>query len=761
MSLLISSAAIVSFGTSLEAPPPRRIIKQKRPMLSRTLRGAALGAWLCLLPMPLAAGDPDPYERYVRDSQDFRPVQQEAAWAWRAFPSWTFMPWTFAWNLGYNDASGRWSLAHGYNGAFVDRDQVAAEGSPTGRIDWINQFHLRFYVDHAAGKGQLHLWDGNAVKPHLEQLHGTGVRPVPLNGATFAALQAQLRRSIGAAQGSPWRAAYALDDEVSWGHFGHPTMWQVTDDPALYPQWLTEIYGAPAPRRERWIGYEEIRPHLATWSVADFDASPLLDQWTFNDSCWCNYLGRLVAYANSLDPATPCGIVGAQAPSAFGGYDYARLMRKVQFIEAYDLGSSQAIIRSFNPHQALPSVTTSFHRSADDDIWQAWYYLAHGNRGHIGWVEHWFDGKTPQAWHEVVAPTYLEIGQKIGPLLRDAEWVHDGVAIYYSHPSIQLGWVLDAQAHGRTWVNRNQDERLSSAVHVRHAWENMLRDAGLQYNFLSYLDLIQGGVPPEYKVLILPACLCLSDAEARRIEAFCERGGTVIADYLPGLWDQHGKGRAGGGALDAMLGTRHDPRLRARDLFGGQLWVEVDQDANYSWKTYEEFLTHGNHCLTDPSGFHPAVRGMPVDQVHPCGRGTAVLMNLSPQWYNAFRAAGPDAARKGEIFLRHVTAAGVTPRARLREAGEREQGYEITCWRKPGAARTLLFLCLNPEIQGNSMGGGHAVGLKTAEIPVTLQFAREVRAARDERTGRSLGDGREFPLHWKQNEAVVLSFEDR
>ena len=57
-------------------------------------------------------------------------------------------------------------------------------------------------------------------------------------------------------------------------------------------------------------------------------------------------------------------------PSAFGGYDYAKLMRKVQFIESYNLGSSQAIIRSFNPHNALPAVTSHFHKSADDTIWQ-------------------------------------------------------------------------------------------------------------------------------------------------------------------------------------------------------------------------------------------------------------------------------------------------------------------------------------------------------------------------------------------------------
>ena len=138
--------------------------------------------------------------------------------------------------------------------------------------------------------------------------------------------------------------------------------------------------------------------------------------------------------------------------------------------------------------------------------------------------------------------------------MQGADWKHDGVAILYSHPSIQLGWILDAQAHGSTWVNRDGDHRLGASHLVRQAWENMLRDSGLQYNFLSYgLMSSKAASPPEYKVLILPACLCLSDAEAQAIEAFCRRGGTVIADYLPGVWDQHGRGRAAGGVTGQTL----------------------------------------------------------------------------------------------------------------------------------------------------------------------------------------------------------------
>ncbi len=700
--------------------------------------------------------EPDPYEQYVKTSKDFRPVRQEPAFLLKAFPSWTYMPWTYQWTLGYTDASGQWSRDHGYNGAFMDWGQIDAEGSKTGRIDWINTHQLRFYVDHTAAKHYLHLWDGNDIKPHLKDLHGTGIRTKPLNAAMAEELHGFISKHINNVKSSPYRSAYALDDEISWGHFVHPTMWRITDDPSAYPAWLKEIYGKDAPHPPRWISYNDIQPKLRSWTVADFDASPLMDQWTFNDSYWNNFIGDLVEYANGIDPQTPCGFVGGQNPSPFGGYDYAKVMRKVQFIEAYNMGSSQAIIRSFNPRNAIPAVTSHFHKSVEDDIWQTWYYLAHGNRGMIGWVEGWFDGKTPKPWHDQIARNYLEVENRISPLLAGAEWKHDGIAIYYSHPSIQLGWILDADAHGKTWINRNGDDRLGASHHVRHAWENMLRDEGLQYNFISYADVIQHGIANEYRVLILPACLCLSDAEARRIKAFCAAGGTVIADYLPGLWDQHGKGRPAGGALDDLFGVQHPGRLSAKDLFNAtRLWTEVDQDANFSWKTFEQFLTNHNTCL-NVFGFNKAARDLPTGTIHPFGHGTAILMNLSPQWYNAHRAAGPEAAAKRSVFMNPLHAVGLK-RWVILDAGDATHGAEITYWQQ--GRRTILFVVANPEISVSSTGGGNSVGLKFDTAPVTLSFASDVHAARDERSGKDFGSGRSFKLTWKRNEAVVISFE--
>ncbi len=79
------------------------------------------------------------------------------------------MPWYYQWTIGWTDASGQWCHEVGINGAFTDHGNA-------DYLDWINKFHLRFYNDHTAGKGDLHLWDGSKAKPYRDQLHGNGVR---------------------------------------------------------------------------------------------------------------------------------------------------------------------------------------------------------------------------------------------------------------------------------------------------------------------------------------------------------------------------------------------------------------------------------------------------------------------------------------------------------------------------------------------------------------------------------------------------------
>jgi|GEM_PF-430634 len=696
----------------------------------------------------------DPYVRYLRTAPEFQPVRQDPDVLLGRWKTWIYMPWRYQWTIGTDEEGGRFCQEYGINGGFTDHG--------SGPLAWLQKWNLLFYNDHTAGKGMLYLRGVNQKSNFARfQRDPRAIRsgtdgPQPIDQAMRRRLTELISRNIGQLKHSPMRVAYALDDEISWGAFVVPLPWRLYEDDADYQAWLDRYYGGRGPKAQ-YVTPDFILPQLKK-PIGQLDFSPLLDRITFNDSVWATLIGQLVEAANRADPETPCGFVGAQSPNIWGGYDYAKLMKKVQFLEPYDLGSSFAIARSFSPGQAIPLVTTHFHndqRGVLHDIWQAWYFFAHGSRGMIGWVEGWFDGKTPRPWLKQFSPTLKELGQIQGPKLVGARWLHDGVAIYYSHPSIQISWCLDMEAHGRTWVNRGNDHRLGTSHLVRKAWEYLLIDSGIQYNFIPYDQVATEGVPDPYKVLILPACYGLSDAEARRITEFCQRGGTVIADFACGLFDHHGKGRSAG-ALDPLFGVHHDGTETFRDFFDpNQLWVETNQDAAYYYKTYRELF--GTLQPRLEKGFAVAERRLPIGTVRTVGRGRAVYLNLSPQRYLQYREEGTATEEHRRVFIEAVLQAGIRPWVEvLGPDGRRPPHCEVTYWAKED--RVYLFVIQSAPVTGQPTGNTHAETLQTKTIPLELRFAKEVADLVDERTGQRLGTRQSARFIWNPAEALLLSF---
>ncbi|MFL6194004.1 MAG: beta-galactosidase trimerization domain-containing protein [Thermoanaerobaculia bacterium] len=710
------------------------------------LRLLALVSSSLLLACAPAQPEPPPapdrsYLDYLRQAPEFQPVREVPARRW---DTWVYMPWRYHWTIGTGDEGGRFSRDHGINGGMIDHGE--------GPLEWLEKWGLLFYNDHTAGRGDLYLEPAGLDKLLRDP---SAIRPHPLDDALRARLAATVVERVRKVRSSPLRIAYALDDEPSWGSFARPAVWRLNGDDEAYARWLRAYYGHPVavPRRAT---PDELFPQLAK-PLREIDLSPLLDRMSYQDSLWANLLGDLVEVCNREDPETPCGIVGAQGPSLWGGWDYAKLARKVQFIEAYDLGSSQEILRSLAP--GVPRVTTHFHddkQGVAADVWLTWHYFAHGNRGMIGWVDDsWFDGSSPprpKPWLARFAPTLRELGGVQGPKLAGARPLHDGVAIYYSHPSVQVSWMLDAEAHGKTWPNRNDDHRLGTSQNVRKAWELLLADAGLRYGFVSYDQVALRGVPAEYKVLILPAVYALSDAEAERIGEFARSGGTVIADFACGLFDPHGRGRRRG-ALDGLFGVAHDGGEARADLFGGRLWVETDQDAGYGFQRWRDLFATVRPRLDQ--GYAVAERRLPIGTTKAAGRGRAVYLNLSPQRYLMEREEGRMDEERRRPFLDPVRRAGVRPWIAARSAG-RNVPLEITYWSK--GSRTLVFVVQNVPIAGRPTGGGGPVGLSDGEVEIEVRLAAPVRGARDERSGRKLPDGDRFRFRIKAEEAVLFSF---
>ena len=694
----------------------------------------------------------DSYARYVQTASEFQTVRQDRELLSGRWDRWVYMPWRYQWTIGTGEAGGRFCRDYGIRGGFLDHGE--------GPLDWLERWGLRFYNDHTAGKGDLYLHRiADRAKLQALQRDGRAIRqgndgPRPIDAATRERLRERIREALARIGKSPMRAAYALDDEISWGTFVTPLAWRLNEDDAAYQKWLDAYHGGDAPRA-RFVTYDDVRTGLDA-PLGQIDLSPFLDRLTYNDSVWADLIGQLVEYANSLDPATPCGFVGGQSPNAFGGYDYAKLAHKVQFIEAYDIGSSFEVMRSLGP-PGLPMMLTHFHRDSPSvaaDVWQSWTYFARGARGMIGWVEGWFDGETPRPWLDDYKATLKEISDVQGPKLAGARRLHDGVAIYYSHPSIQVSWCLDAEAHGQTWVNRNNDDKLGTSHNVRKAWEYILADSGIGYDFLAYDRVIREGVPAEYRVLILPACFALSDTEARRIAEFCERGGVVVADFLCGLFDQHGKGRDRG-ALDDLFGVAHDGSLSKADVFGrGKLWVETDQNEAYGYARYRELFATVESRLE--GGFAVAERRLGTRHVRKVGEGKAVYLNLSPQRYLEYRQEGTTTDAHRRAFLAEVLPDGVPPRAIVKAGAARPRDCETIFWSK--GDRVFCFIVRNAPVTSSPQGGGGVEGPLGEAVAVEVELRSPAKDVIDERTGKRLGDISRFRLNFPGVEPAFFSF---
>ena len=85
--------------------------------------------------------------------------------------------------------------------------------------------------------------------------------------------------------------------------------------------------------------------------------APWCDFRTYMDTALTRALSEIRAAAKATDPNAKVGIEGTQMPSAFGGYDLARLATALDWVEPYDIGSAREIFGSFMPVKPMLTIS--------------------------------------------------------------------------------------------------------------------------------------------------------------------------------------------------------------------------------------------------------------------------------------------------------------------------------------------------------------------------------------------------------------------
>ena len=360
-------------------------------------------------------------------------------------------------------------------------------------------------------------------------------------------------------------------------------------------------------------------------------------------------VGEIRKQLNDIVPDVRCGISGTQLPGY--SYDWAQLMKHINFI-AYYSGVQIKLVHDFGGPDLLSGrwgcgyVDSSIRRDQYQNavLWQDLFQGANMAANYA--TGSTFQGDLSHNSNiEVFSSVVRELKRGLSKLVLTSRTAGQNVAVLYSQPSLFAAMATIGKSE---WLN------------AYSAWNALLEELHINYRFISYEDLTNGIDGKQFKVLILPCALALSPEQTRNLERFVQNGGTVIADFMPGCFDEHGKRFANKNLADLFGIPSTDTPFQ---LAGKKLTVPANPAAGISAVTGDFRIGSVAH---------------PVMNVKKHGKGKAILMNLLVNGYQTFALSGVGGevakqASGSEIFCRNIrqlvggmlAKAGVDARCRV------------------------------------------------------------------------------------------------
>lgn len=653
------------------------------------------------------------------------------------------------------------------------------------KINWAIKENRPYYIDHAAGKGILHLTERSG----LGKIRSDGsLQPRPqslISNTSIETLTKRLSDNLRIAGKGPV-AAIALDDEVSLGTFNTPM--EVDSSPEsvlLFRLWLTKRYRSIENLNQQWgtaysnfdsiqpVSFETARQQIAKQPFSKWNLSRWIDWRSYMDTQFSATLAHLVRHANEITPNVPAGIVGGQQPSAFGGFDYSKISKSVQWIESYDIGGTNELLTSLWHDSRRPIVQTYFSTGdASRDNWFLWYYWAHGNSACIAWPDMngkpWFKDGRIREDIERLTPSFRQLQSPKLSLPSDpkSKFEFDPIAILYSHPSVQLSWATDALVHGKTWPRRSSslDNDCSSAGKNRIAWSKLLEDCGFQTRWISTEQLEAGELESSnFKALILPRTLALGPKSVGAIQQFHKTGGCVVADYWTGLFDEHGKAIVEDeqlkGSLDDLFKiSRHE----SAGYFDGETITEINGEL------YKHTLLDRLPKADPSKNRFPKVElgttnalnidGVLRDAEVFTSANRAFYLNSSPVAYCDPTIRMSDTGENWRNLMRRLLASvKIEPKVVAWLNDKRIPMIEVLRWRKE---KTDWIIVVSNPTRSASVNGAGKSDWESINGELVLKFSQPHAGGFDVRTGNTFKAGNSISVQFDAKSATVLQLND-
>jgi hypothetical protein len=461
-------------------------------------------------------------------------------------------------------------------------------GLATAAAETLRQAGMRCYVENVAtdfysayhkwAPGKPPNWRFAALQRRYAanpQDHSVFVRDPGLSDLGWLRrIARRLAVTVRAAQ--PYRPLfYDLGDETGIADLA--AFWDFDTGAASlagFRAWLRTRYPSLAALNAEWgttyRRWDAVQPELtrAAMRRTDGNFAAWSDFKAWMDVAFARALRAGTAAIHRADPRARSAIEGAQVPG-WGGYDYLRLAHAVDVMEIYDSGANLALLRAFNP-RVIPLVTSGGAGPAQRH-W-IWREFLRGARGLILWDPEQAivrpDGTLGPAG-AAYAPLFAALRGPLGRAVLAARPRTDPVAILYSPASFRISWMLEQKPKGDAWITRTAaDEDSGDAERTALAADaRALARSGLAPRYLGPAQLAEGGLRG-IRLLILPHAIALSARDAAAIRRFVASGGHVVADVVPGAFDQHGRWRAHSPLGSLFAGRGRGRLLRSGDAAG-------------------------------------------------------------------------------------------------------------------------------------------------------------------------------------------------
>ncbi len=451
----------------------------------------------------------------------------------RTWRTWDDFP-IFVWRQRYRGRELPEALIAPFGGTNVHRDEEAS---------WVREKGYAFYVENAAGRDDLHLDADERWRERVEAWIATrderllAREPCLSDPSTIARLESTLERTLRA-RGGEQGLGVSLGDEVSLTPSGDPfDFCRSQHCEARWREYAAE-HGWP----ERSPTTDETR-----LALAEGDSSlvgPWLARRRFHREKLALLLGRLAERAREISPATRIGLMGVNAPTAFGGVDLWRVLPELDFVEVYPTSDGPALLAAAEtrPRQVRPrgrSASTVFLGSETPDgaAWLAWDLWLRGADALVLWSDQELEDSP--AHRARLAQAVADIRGVARCFPEAARRAEVCVALAHDPDSTAVSFLRDALLDGPTWPNRRASYQRDHGTREKKvaAWLRLLEDRGLQPGSAP----LQACARLDLEVLVLADLCVLDPGDLELLRDFVARGGVLVVDGELGWIDRSGR----------------------------------------------------------------------------------------------------------------------------------------------------------------------------------------------------------------------------